>query len=889
MLPEPAVRVRWNPERQDWKHRKIPSTRASVLRAHSDGHGRALANLGTHYLPGAGTSPRQQHGSISLTDGRPALGRLPPREPVHSVRAVTSPRRARRAAAAAAADRPMSGRGGAPRSPRAPQSPRARGMHGSEVGSRKLASLRQAGQMISSAARMIRSTDSALSRGSRASTGNDDGSGSGGELSPGHSTDSDEPHSEECDRYLSAHEHGSTTPDIHRMLGPSWMSPASLPRRRASGELAASRQLGGDRLATGGRDERQWRDRLDSGSSSRSAFGAAPISPNALNAMNEIASLRERLRSANGESREGNHKQASVLLEESISSMHSQSWMAKAVSPRAHSNMEALRAVSAVRAGDYSTARKAAATSVQIDASNPRAHASLAKSEQIAGNLGQSARAIHAALEREPCHAEYVQGADEAHDAIRFTRFYRNELNRKHKQVRYRRRSDDVRTPTPEPPPTPEPQKKELDEAWKFLDLFDIFEAQHELRQAILGVFDDASRDADGDGEGDNRVSKRDKFAILQFIQRGTFSRKQVKHIEAVLDADDATLNPPAQALLQGMLPPEIAQDHAKMIEMFDEKQGFIKTIFRYYAVEGAVGMSEIDTMGVQQFAGFCKECHIKLGSKTEIDRIFIRANRDNTPAILKQGRLNEGRPCSDTHEYELLKHLQPGREEWQREHPLDSKHMNTPEFVAALVRLAVQRYPQEPSVAGRVEMLFAEHIDGNACCSTEGDAVSEVLVRPEIIAVFAAKAHEVEAKFDELRMADNEDNHDEFQCSTINMDAYMDFNLGAGIVGKEFTAKDARRIFVKVNIDDELFQNTAANEFDSADGLTLDEFQECLVRIVVELECKTLGGENAEEQMDGATVHFDINPAQLAPILDAFVGRTCQLAQGQKKKKKKK
>jgi hypothetical protein len=105
----------------------------------------------------------------------------------------------------------------------------------------------------------------------------------------------------------------------------------------------------------------------------------------------------------------------------------------------------------------------------------------------------------------------------------------------------------------------------------------------------------------------------------LQFLQRGAFTKKQIKHIEAVLDTAGQTLNPPAKKLLEDLLPPDVAEDHANIIKELDEKQGFIKTVFRYYAVEGAVGMSEIDTMGVQQFAGFCKECKIKLGNKTEV------------------------------------------------------------------------------------------------------------------------------------------------------------------------------------------------------------------------------------------------------------------------------
>ena len=486
-----------------------------------------------------------------------------------------------------------------------------------------------------------------------------------------------------------------------------------------------------------------------------------------------------------------------------------------------------------------STARKAASQSVQLDKTNPRAFYTLAKSEKVAGNLGSSARAIHAALQREPNHKEYTQVADEAHDHIRFGRFYRNELNKRN--VRYRRRSDDARTPTPEPPKTPEPQPQELDDAWKFLDLYDIFEGQHELREAINKVLDEGAVDNDGDGEGDGVVSAKDKFAIVQFLQRGSFTKKQIKHIEAVLDTAGQTLNPPAKKLLEELLPPDVAEDHANIIKELDEKQGFIKTVFRYYAVEGAVGMSEIDTMSKNALTELCKECKIKLGNKTEIDRVFIRANRDNSDAILDAGKI-KGASAEKVSDKALLLYLQPGREDWHREEPLDSKHMNVPEFVASLIRLATLKYPGMPSICARFNQLFQDHIADNACCSPNADAVSEVLKSAQVVAVFLEKEPELDHKFNELRMADNEDNHDEFQNATVNMDAYMNFLLSANLIGKKFTAKDARRIFVKVNLDDELFQNTAENEFDSADGLAIAEFKECLVRITVELQQEALG-----------------------------------------------
>ena len=84
-------------------------------------------------------------------------------------------------------------------------------------------------------------------------------------------------------------------------------------------------------------------------------------------------------------------------------------------------------------------------------------------------------------------------------------------------------------------------------------------------------------------------------------------------------------------------------------------------------------------------------------------------------------------------------------------------------------------------------------------------------------------------------------------EAGTVNMDAYMEFVLNCGLIGREFTAKDARRIFVKVNIADELFVQVSPpasrrppaqrltsrplaqdDKNDSADGLIMDEVAAC-------------------------------------------------------------
>ena len=152
-----------------------------------------------------------------------------------------------------------------------------------------------------------------------------------------------------------------------------------------------------------------------------------------------------------------------------------------------------------------------------------------------------------------------------------------------------------------------------------------------------------------------------------------------------------------------------------------------------------------------------------------QIDRVFIRANRDNSDAILDAGKI-KGASEEKVSDQALLLALQPGRENWQRDEPLDSKHMNVPEFVAGLIRLATLKYPTMPSICARFNELFKDHIADNACCSPGADAVNEVMKSAEVVAVFLDKEHEIEDKFEELRMAENEDNNDGYQNATANV-----------------------------------------------------------------------------------------------------------------------
>eukprot|EP01047_Picozoa_sp_COSAG01_P010791 COSAG01_NODE_463_length_16671_cov_192.938209_13_plen_176_part_00 len=127
---------------------------------------------------------------------------------------------------------------------------------------------------------------------------------------------------------------------------------------------------------------------------------------------------------------------------------------------------------------------------------------------------------------------------------------------------------------------------------------------------------------------------------------------------------------------------------------------------------------------------------------------------------------------------------------------------------------------------------------------------------------------HFARQEFERLCLLHNTDGMDSKQTHTINIDAYMEW-LGKARVNKQtlinpqFTVKDARQIFVTINLDDDLFQQLNRSALmscvifsltvrsytctswtdtddrvtadDTADGLTKEEFFEAISRVCAE------------------------------------------------------
>jgi hypothetical protein len=117
------------------------------------------------------------------------------------------------------------------------------------------------------------------------------------------------------------------------------------------------------------------------------------------------------------------------------------------------------------------------------------------------------------------------------------------------------------------------------------------------------------------------------------------------------LDNDDIEL-------MNSLLPPEPYNDWMRILhpservegtedQSLEGNYGYMRTLFRRYAVEGTVGMDDVEDMGIGQFKNFAKE--IQIMNKTDlnagaIDRMFIRANQDRSEGVDQFNRENMGK-----------------------------------------------------------------------------------------------------------------------------------------------------------------------------------------------------------------------------------------------------
>jgi hypothetical protein len=192
---------------------------------------------------------------------------------------------------------------------------------------------------------------------------------------------------------------------------------------------------------------------------------------------------------------------------------------------------------------------------------------------------------------------------------------------------------------------------------------------------------------------------------------------------------------------------------------------------------------------------------------------------------------------------------------------PVDNQ-MGLREFIAGLVRIAHARFKKMPSLADRWEAFMRQHVKKYADIGDLEDEITAMLQWKEVESVLNTHADMLKQAFlnfcvSEAEMAPGMD----AQAQMMNMAEWMGFLTEAKLLDKQLTVREARGIFVQVNLDDDLFVQEDSNNsssvrwmslpqnpyprhfavFDSAwrqpQELVFDEYIECLVRVAWEKE----------------------------------------------------
>ena len=168
------------------------------------------------------------------------------------------------------------------------------------------------------------------------------------------------------------------------------------------------------------------------------------------------------------------------------------------------------------------------------------------------------------------------------------------------------------------------------------------------------------------------------------------------------------------------------------------------------------------------------------------------------------------------------------------------------PEFVCALTRMAYERFPhlELQGLDVQTRHFFDEFLTPNVRAVLDDPLGQQLNGRP-CQAVLRKHYPRLQAVFDCYAAADKtlspggkgspSKKARAAAAATINDEEWGEMLRDAKLVDKAFTLREATMIFVKVNLQDELFHASDQDNFDSEMECTFDEFQLMIGRLVRE------------------------------------------------------
>ena len=383
------------------------------------------------------------------------------------------------------------------------------------------------------------------------------------------------------------------------------------------------------------------------------------------------------------------------------------------------------------------------------------------------------------------------------------------------------------------PPLKEEPKEKQklaLDDSWKMIDIADIMEEQaknkHLIEEALL----------------DGQIDEEELEAMSWMLKRSGLTKAKKEQVLTAITKnceEKVQLGEEDMELLKSITPPDPTQDWKRIMTILGEEVGFLKTIFRVYCLEGRTGTGDMDTMTMGQFTKFCKACNItgKDVPVSTIDRIYLRANQD------RLGDIDELMDGNMTKKQKAKQKATKG--------DARSDELDVHEFGAATIRVAHQKYRALPSVADRYRKLMDVNIKSNNIFEIEDDLSFAVDSEP-VRELMSQMDKPLQRLFDKWCAADATA-FTAAENSTMNLEEWMMFLNACKLVGPGgVTTRIARGMFVQVNLDDELYEQSDSDN--DASELVYDEFAECVIRLADAIHGSGAGKASKVEKGDIST-----------------------------------
>jgi hypothetical protein len=286
------------------------------------------------------------------------------------------------------------------------------------------------------------------------------------------------------------------------------------------------------------------------------------------------------------------------------------------------------------------------------------------------------------------------------------------------------------------------------------------------------------------------------------------------------------------------------------LLQALHDHRTVLKILFRYYALAGITDVDDDpNTMTMIQFGNFCRGCKLidnKNIIASDIDRLFLRAVRV-LPMVPTDVMGVAGNPASADHglasalsstSIRVTKFAKAKAAVGVKALLTKGQNlMNQSQFIAAVVRLAAMRYPEDHmSLAEKLSSLCTSGLTEHAFDELqliEDDFSRERLRSRAMGAVLHKNAGQIRQVFTAYSTADQSDAISRRSLLTMNVKECSILLEDVGVFDKAFSAREYLAIFVRVNIDDDLYYQKEA--LDTSSELVFDEFEEVIARVFFE------------------------------------------------------